>query len=143
MTKFFEGMFAKFPWVNTDLGLLLLRIGVGSIFIFTGWMKVSDMNGTVGFFSSLGFSSFWAYLVTVVELLGGIAVLVGAGIYARLSAKLLAIIMLVVMYLLKADLMMNMTPFLMFFAAMALVCTGSGKYSVMKEGGGEVSSPMM
>ncbi len=143
MTKFFESMFAKFPWVNTDLGLLLLRIGVGSIFIFTGWMKVSDMTGTVGFFSSLGFSAFWAYLVTAVELLGGIAVLVGAGIYTRISAKLLAIIMLVAMYLLRSDLASLMTPFMMFFAASAILFAGAGKYSVMKEGRGDMQSPMM
>lgn len=143
MTKYFEGMLAKFPWVNADLGLLFLRIGVGSIFIFTGWMKISDMSATVGFFGSVGFSAFWAYLVTVVELLGGLAVLLGVGVYSRISAKLLAIIMLVAMYLLKADLLVNMTPFLMFFAALALACTGSGKYSVLKEGSGEVQSPMM
>ncbi len=126
-------MLQKFPWVNTNTGLLVLRIGVGAIFIMTGWMKVSDLNATVGFFASLGFASFWAYLVTAVELLGGITVLLGLGIYTRVAAKLLAIVMIVAAYLLRHDITMVMTPVLMFFATFALMCTGPGKYSVMRE----------
>jgi len=133
MTNFLERMYRKFPWVNTDTGLLVLRIGVGAIFIMTGWIKLSDMHGTIGFFASLGFASFWAYLVTAVEFLGGITVLLGLGIYTRLAAKWLSIVMLVAIYLLRANLAMEMTPVLMFFATFALICTGPGKYSLMHE----------
>lgn len=126
-------MYKKFSWVNIDTGLLFLRIGVGVIFIITGWMKVSDMANTVGYFSSLGFASFFAYLVAFVELLGGIAVLLGLGIYTRVSAKLLSIVMLVAMYVLRTNFQMMMTPLLMFFVTFALMCTGPGKYSVLKE----------
>ena len=128
-----EKIYSKFPWINVDTGLLILRLGVGAIFITTGWMKFSDLNGTVKFFASLGFASFWAYLVTAVELLGSVTVILGIGIYTRVAAKLLAIIMLVAVYILRADFTMAMTPILMFFATLALVFTGSGKYSVMRE----------
>lgn len=136
MTQFFERMLAKFPWVNKDTGLLVLRIGVGAIFLFTGWMKVSDLGSTVEFFADSGFAPFWAYLVTFVELLGGAAVLLGLGVYTRVAAKLLAIIMIVAIYTLRATPLMAMTPFLIFFVTFALMCTGAGKYSVMKEGSG-------
>ena len=126
-------MYKMFPWVNVNTGLLFLRIGVGAIFIITGYMKVSDMSATVGYFATLGFSAFWAYLVGVVELLGGITVLLGVGIYTRLSAKLLAIIMIVAMYLLRTNFEMEMTPLLMFFVTVAIMCTGPGKYAVLKE----------
>ena len=126
-------MYKMFPWVNNDTGLLALRFGVGVVFIFTGWAKISDMHSTIMFFASLGFASFWAYLVTIVEFLGGITVLLGLGIYTRVSAKLLSIVMLVVLYLLHTHPTMEMTPFIIFFAAFALICTGPGKYSVIRE----------
>jgi putative oxidoreductase len=143
MTKFLESLLPKFPWINVNTGLLVLRIGVGSIFILSGWMKVSDMTSTVGFFSALGFSAFWAYLASYVEFLGGIIVLLGLGVYTRMAAKLLAIVMLVAMYLLRSDLAAIMTPFMMFFSASAILFAGPGKYSVLKEGKGDISSPMM
>jgi len=133
MTQFLERMYRKFTFVNTNTGLLVLRIGVGAIFIMTGWMKFSDMQGTIGFFASIGFAPFWAYLVTATELLGGITVLLGLGIYTRLAAKWLSIVMLVAIYLLRSNLQMEMTPVLMFFATAALICTGSGKYALMHE----------
>jgi putative oxidoreductase len=133
MTNFIERMYKRFPWVNTNTGLLALRIGVGAIFIMTGWMKASNMPATVAYFASLGFSAFWAYLVTVVELLGGITVLLGIGVYTRVSAKLLSIVMLVAMYLLRTNLQLEMTPFLMFFVTASLMFTGPGKYSVWRE----------
>ena len=128
-----ERMLAKFPWVNTDTGILALRIGVGALFIMTGWIKITDLHATVGFFGSLGFAAFWAYLVTLVELLGGITVLLGLGIYTRNAAKLLAIVMLVVVYLTHFNIAAAMAPFVLFFALFALMCTGPGKYSVIRE----------
>ena len=133
MTNFIEKMYKKFPWVNVNTGLLALRIGVGVIFIMTGWMKLSDMKSTVGFFVTFGFAAFWAYFVMLVELLGGITVLLGLGIYTRVAAKLLAFVMLVAMFLLRANLTLEMTPFLMFCMTVALMCTGPGKYAVTKE----------
>jgi putative oxidoreductase len=93
-------MLKNYSW-STDVGLLILRLGVGAIFITTGYMKMFNgtpsgahfilTTGTVGFFASLGFSAFWAYLVTAVEFLGGVSVLFG--IYNRVSAALLAVVM--------------------------------------------------
>jgi putative oxidoreductase len=119
--------------VNNNTGLLLLRIGVGVIFIITGWMKFSNMPATVGYFSSLGFSAFWAYLVMIVELLGGITVLLGIDVYTRVSAKLLCIVMLVAMFILRTNFQLEMTPFLMFFVTASLMFTGPGKYAVWRE----------
>jgi uncharacterized membrane protein YphA (DoxX/SURF4 family) len=122
----------RFPWLyNTDTGLLVLRIGVSIIFIFAGWMKYKDMTGTVGFFASIGFKAFWAYLVTAVELLGGIAVLLG--VCTRVAAKLLAIVMVVAIYVVHGNPQMLMTPVLMLFATVALVLAGGGKYSLKSE----------
>ena len=48
---------------NHDLGMLLLRLAVGVIFIAHGWGKFSDMASTIGFFGQLGMPSVFAYLV--------------------------------------------------------------------------------
>lgn len=76
---------------NQDLGLLLLRIALGAVFITHGWMKWQNMDGTIQFFSSIGLSAMWAYLVATIELLGGLAVLLG--IWHRLAGWLLAAVM--------------------------------------------------
>ena len=69
-------------WCTTDSGLLALRIGIGAIFVYTGWLKVSDLSVTVTQFSGMGFAPFWAYIVSFVEIIGGVAVLLGHH-YAR------------------------------------------------------------
>lgn len=126
-------MYKKFAWVNVNTGLLFLRIGVGAIFLMTGWIKVSDMHSTIGFFASLGFAAFWAYLVTAVELLGGITVLLGIGVYTRVASKLLSIVMLVAIYLLHINNPEAMAPIAILFMTLTLMCTGPGKYSVVRE----------
>ena len=84
-----------------DTGMLLIRLSLAIVFIAYGWAKVGDMAGTVGFFSSLGLSSFWAYLVGWVELLGGIAMLLG--VCTKWAGWLLAITMAVAIYLVKGS----------------------------------------
>ena len=117
-------------WCSADAGLLALRIGVGAIFIFSGWMKVSDLAGTVAFFGTIGFAPFWAYLVAFVEFLGGIAVLLG--VYTRIAAGLLAVVMLVASYKLLATPQMMIAPVSLLFSTIALKLAGGGTYSLMR-----------
>ncbi len=122
----------KCSWCcNTDAGLLALRIGVGAIFIYSGWLKVGDLAGTVAQFGTMGFAPFWAYLVSFVELIGGIAVVLG--VWTRIAAKLLAIVMLVAMYKLLAAPQMLIAPLSLFFSSVALMFTGAGKYALSKK----------
>ena len=107
----------KCSWMNTDTAMLVLRIGVGAIFIFAGWMKVHDLPGTVGMFAGMGFSAFWAYVASFVEFLGGIAVLLGAG--TRVAAGLLAVVMIVAAYVVHSNPMMLMTPVSLLFSTLA------------------------
>lgn len=126
----FNSFCKKGSWCTADAGLLVLRIGVGAIFIFTGWMKVSDLAGTVGFFGTIGFSPFWAYLVSFVELVGGIAILLG--VYTRVAAGLLAIVMLVASYKLLPTPQMLIAPVSLLFSTVALKLAGGGKYSLLR-----------
>lgn len=124
-----EAFMSKFPFCSKSVGILILRIGIGAMFIFAGYMKVSDMAGTVYNFSQMGIGSFWAYLVGYVELLGGIVVLLGS-CGTRLAGGLFSIIMIVAVVLLKNDMVMAMTPAAFLISTLALTFTGAGKYSL-------------
>ena len=67
-------------------GLSILRIHLGIILLAHGWLKISvfTIAGTVGYFGSLGLSSFFAYLVIFGEIIGGITLILG--IQTRLTA---------------------------------------------------------
>ena len=71
---------------STDLGIALLRIALGAMFLAHGLLKllVFTLPGTAGFFASVGFPGFFAYIVVPAEILAGIALL--AGFRTRLVA---------------------------------------------------------
>jgi len=62
---------------NKDLGILLIRIAIGLVFVVHGWDKVSDLSGVAIAMSSLGIPAVLAYAVAFVELLGGTALIIG------------------------------------------------------------------
>ena len=125
----FNSIVKKCKWVNNDIGLLVLRIGFGAVFILAGWEKVSHLQITVGMFAQMGFNAFWTYIVSFTEFIGGIAIILGA--WTRLAAALLAITMLVAVYVVHNNINMVMTPFILFFAAFSLFLSGGGKYSLV------------
>jgi len=69
---------------NTDLAALILRIGLGVMFIAHGLLKVLvfTLPGTIGFFEQVGFPGWTAYLVTFAEIGGGIFLLAGVAVRA-------------------------------------------------------------
>ena len=80
-----------------DWGLLVLRIAVGVVFAVHGAQKLwlFGIDGTAGFLGSLGvpLPQIAAIVVILVELVGGLALLVGLG--TRYVAALLAVNMVV------------------------------------------------
>lgn len=82
---------------NPGWAVLPLRAVIGLVFLVHGGQKlfVFGLGGTAGFLATLGvpLPALAAGVVTAVELLGGLAVLLGVG--TRLAAALLAVDMLV------------------------------------------------
>ena len=78
-----------------DYGIALLRVSLGIMWIAHALLKlfVFTLPGTAQFFQSVGLPGVLAYPVFAVELLGGIALVLG--IYARQTALLLVPIMAV------------------------------------------------
>jgi putative oxidoreductase len=87
--------------MNTnELGKFILRVVLGIIFFAHGLSKFQGgINNTVGFFDSLGIPGFVAYVVAVIELVGGIAMIIGLG--TRIVSVLFAVIMLGAIFTVK------------------------------------------
>jgi putative oxidoreductase len=121
---------------NVNLGLAVLRIGVGGVFAAHGLQKifVYGMAGLAGFMGQTGlpFPTLSAYAVTGAELLGGLALV--AGVFTRLAALPLAFSMLV------AGLAVHRSAFflpsgfeyvlVLFLASVTLALTGPGAFAV-------------
>lgn len=116
-------------WHNKSVGLLIIRIVIGVVFVAFGWSKVSDMATTVQNFSQMGISTFWAYIASYVEFLGGISLILGYG--SKFASALLAITMAVASYKVSSmGWMMMAFPFSLFGVTLGLSFTGSGAYSL-------------
>ena len=75
--------------LNQAFGMTITRIALGIVLFAHGYiLKVETftIGGTVGFFESIGLPAIAAYLVIGGEILGGIAVILGA--FTRLAAWL-------------------------------------------------------
>jgi putative oxidoreductase len=125
-----------------DSALLVLRIGVGSIFFAHGMQKVfgvwggHGLNGFSQMLSSLGFAPalFWAYVAAFTELVGGILII--AGFFTRGAAALLLVLMVVAtvkvhlskgFFLAKGGLEYNL---LIMCSLVVLVLLRAGKYCI-------------
>lgn len=65
--------------MNPELGLAILRIVLGVIFVAHGWPKIGSMEGTAAFLGGVGIPApmIAAWVVTILELGGGILLLAG------------------------------------------------------------------
>lgn len=65
---------------SNEIGAAILRVFLGVTFFVHGLAKFQGgIANTVGFFESLGLPGFSAYAVALIELIGGIALILGIG----------------------------------------------------------------
>jgi putative oxidoreductase len=114
---------------NRDLGLLLIRIAPGLIFLTHGWMKIQNMDQTIMFLAQMGISAPAVYFISWLEVIGGIALILGVA--TRLFGLLFGIEMLVAAVIVgfgrgvSVDLVLALISF-------GIALAGSGKYSVYR-----------
>lgn len=89
----------KIICVNT--GMFLIRLGLGLVFVVHGWSKLAHMQETISFFATLGFPAFVAYLVALVEFLGGLAMI--TGVCTKWAGFGIAIVMVGAVYSMRAS----------------------------------------
>jgi len=142
---------------RTDLGLLILRVGIGLVFLYYGSQKMLGLFGGAGYADTIagmtrrGIPPVFANLAIVAEFFGGLGVLFG--FLTPLAAFGLACTMAVATYMnvrdpgafaavfAGKDANKFFYPFALFFMATAIALMGAGKHSidarVFRGGGGK------
>ncbi len=123
---------------HRDVGLLILRVGIGLMFVFHGWPKIS---GGVETWNKLGLAMqhlgigfapvFWGFMAAAAEFFGGM--LIAAGLLTRLAAMALTFNMLVAVVLkfsTGAGLSGASQALETGFVFLSLIFIGPGRYSV-------------
>ncbi len=134
---------------NKSLGQLLLRLALGGFFIAHGVSKFLNMTDMIAVFGQWGLASYWAYVVATVEVVAGLAFVLGAFVWV--GATLVVVEMAVAIYLviIPNTAGQSFLPRYIFgwgqnliyaISALSLAFTGSGKWSLagwwMKRKGG-------
>lgn len=125
----------------SDWGLLVLRLGLGAVFMVHGWAKLNPKGaiggpaGFIGFLKQLGvpLPAFFGWVVVLLETAGAVLLILGLG--TRLLAAGLVIDMIVAITRVKRGMAKSafMDPkggwefeFALLAQALALVFTGAG-----------------
>jgi putative oxidoreductase len=118
----------------TDVGLLILRIGIGATILQAGLRKAFDFNTTVAFMEAGGWGlpKLAAFMVTAAETAGGIGLLLGLLTPLAACAVIAAMIDAWAVNVSAAAFWSDPfnVPFLIAVGATALLFTGAGSYSV-------------
>jgi uncharacterized membrane protein YphA (DoxX/SURF4 family) len=116
-----------------DVGLLILRIGLGAAMLQAGLIKAFDFNTAVGFMESGGWRlpTFAAFMVTAAETAGGIGLLLGLLTPLAACAVIAAMIDAWAVNVSAGAFWSEPfnVPFLLALGATALLFTGAGAYS--------------
>ena len=122
------------PTSLTDLGLLILRIGVGAAMVQAGLIKALDFSTTTGFMESGGWSlpTIAALMVIVAETAGGIGLILGLLTPLAACAVVGAMICAWAVNVSEGAFWSEPfnVPFLLFIGAATLLFTGAGAFSV-------------
>jgi putative oxidoreductase len=127
--------------LNIDLALLILRVVLGVIMIYHGWPKLTNLGGTIEGFSGMGIPApaIAAIFATLVEVVGGFLVLVGA--FADIAGLMFAIDMLGAIIFVHAKNGFSASeggvefPLALLAMALAIALAGPGRYAVGRPAG--------
>jgi len=76
-----------------EIGALILRVVLGITFFIHGYVKFQGgIENQAAWFSSIGLPGFLAYVVAIIELVGGFALIIGLG--TKIISALIAILMI-------------------------------------------------
>lgn len=79
--------------LKNEIGAFILRVTLGALFLIHGIVKFQGgIENTVGWFSSIGLPGFMAYGVAWLEIIGGIALIIG--FETRIVSVLYALLMI-------------------------------------------------
>ncbi len=125
---------------NNNLGLLILRIAIGTLMLLHGIAKLSGVSFIENMLSAKGLPSFLAYGVYATEILAPILIIIGYR--TRLASALYAFGVLFTMILAHASDIFSLNQHsgwgvellgLYLFGAITLFFTGAGKYAISQK----------
>ncbi len=110
------------------MGLLLIRLAAGWVFINHGWMKLQNLSGADSFFAGLGLPPGTAMLIAAIEVIGGI--MLALGVAPRLAGVVLGVEMVVAMLLVGIPGGSYELEALLAASALAIFLVGGGRYAL-------------
>ena len=121
-----------------DYGLLIIRVGVGVVFMVHGWPKITGgaemwtgLGGAMGVIG-IGFApAFWGFMAAFSEFFGGL--LLALGLLARPAALFMCftMVMATLVHVTGGDGFGTIShPLKLIFVFAGLLLTGPGKYSI-------------
>jgi putative oxidoreductase len=131
----------KFLSKQVDLGLLIGRVGIGAIFIVSGWQKLSGgqaawahLGHAMANFGITFMPNIWGLLATLIEFVGGILLVLG--FLFRPAAFLILLNMIVAMVTVfrqhPHEFTVYSRPAEMLFILIVFLFVGPGKFSIDK-----------
>jgi uncharacterized membrane protein YphA (DoxX/SURF4 family) len=116
---------------NSSIGIFIIRLVTGFIFIIEGWSKFQNLSGISHFMVHLGLPMWMGLFIATLELVGGIALILG--FFTRIFGVVFGIEMLFVVFLTgwargigshDIELLLAATSF-------GIAFIGSGKYALL------------
>jgi putative oxidoreductase len=119
-------------------GPLIIRVVLGPLFIINGWPKLVNLEQTQGFFDMMGLPADLALLIGVLEVVGGLFLILG--LLTRIVALLFAIEMISAFIIVNIsnvvvlpegyELGLLSIPILFMAISISLMLTGPGRFSI-------------
>lgn len=120
--------------------LLIIRLYWGGLFVVTGVGKLMNIDHVASYFASLNLPAplFFAYVIGIIELLGGVSLFIG--LFSRLFSIVLAVLLIaayatahqeaLINFFVNPNLFFMQQPFLFLYATLIVLCFGPGFISI-------------
>jgi putative oxidoreductase len=117
-----------------SLGLLLIRIAIGAVFLSHGWMKIGNVDMVTGMLGHMGVaaSGFFGPFISWLEVVGGLMLIFG--IFSRIAAAALGIEMIFAIFLtgIGKGFGPHEMEILLMAGSLGIALVGSGKFALYK-----------
>lgn len=120
--------------LQADYGLMAVRVMMGIILTYQGWLKITKAGFAVGFFGKVGIplATVTGPFISMLEFIGGLALIVG--LFTRYLGILYTIQFIVAVYVqwvvLNTGYMGSRLALLVLFGAVLLATNGGGALSL-------------